>query len=335
VPQLRIVFAGTPAPAVPTLRRLAAGPHEVVGVVTRPPAPLGRKRVLTPSPVHAAADELGLPVIEAAPLDDAATERIAALEPDLGVIVAYGGLVREPLLSRPKNGWINLHFSLLPAWRGAAPVQHALIAGDGVTGASVFQLVPELDAGDVFGDLRREVAAGQTSGDLLAALADDGAALVAEVVDAIADGSARATPQHGEPTFAPKLTIDDARLDFTRPTAEVDARFRGVTPEPGAFTEIDGVRLKVLDARPTDHWTAELGDDPMASWLGADLGGDESAGATTGTAAPGRVTRLGKRILVGTADGAIELLRVQPAGRTAMAAADWWRGLGVDEAVAR
>jgi methionyl-tRNA formyltransferase len=335
VPQLRIVFAGTPAPAVPTLRRLAAGPHQVVGVVTRPPAPQGRKRVLTPSPVHSAAEELGLPVIETARLDEDATERIDALEPDLGVIVAYGGLVREPLLSRPTHGWINLHFSLLPAWRGAAPVQHALIAGDRVTGASVFQLVPELDAGDVFAELRREVAAGETSGDLLSALAEDGAGLVAEVVDGIADGTALATPQQGEPTFAPKLTIDDARLDFSRPSAEVDARFRGVTPEPGAFTEVDGVRLKVLEAQPADHWTAELGDDPMASWLGADVGGAEARGATTGSAAPGRVTRVGRRILVGTADGAIDLLRVQPAGRTAMAAADWWRGLGVEEAVAR
>ncbi|MDR5700639.1 methionyl-tRNA formyltransferase [Agromyces aerolatus] len=335
MPQLRIVFAGTPAPAVPTLRRLAAGPHEVVGVVTRPPAPLGRKRVLTPSPVHTAADELGIPVIEAARLDETATRRIAALEPDLGVIVAYGGLVREPLLSRPTHGWVNLHFSLLPAWRGAAPVQHALIAGDRVTGASVFQLVPELDAGDVYRELRREVEPHETAGDLLAALAEDGAALVADVADGIADGSARATPQTGEPTFAPKLTIEDARLDWTRPTAEVDARFRGVTPEPGAFTEVDGVRLKVLEATPVDHWTAEAGAEPTAAFLGADLDTPAGSGAATGTHGPGRIVRAGKRVLVGTADGAIELGRVQPAGRTAMAAADWWRGLGVDEAVAR
>jgi methionyl-tRNA formyltransferase len=309
VPQLRIVFAGTPAPAVPTLRALAAGPHEVVGVVTRPPAPLGRKRVLTPSPVHSAADELGIPVVEAARLDQVATGRISAFEPDLGVIVAYGGLVREPLLSAPRHGWINLHFSLLPAWRGAAPVQHALIAGDRVTGASVFHLVPELDAGDVYGELSREVAPHETAGDLLTALAVDGATLVADVTDRIADGSARAVPQEGEPSFAPKLTIEDARLDWTRPTVEIDARFRGVTPEPGAFTEIDGVRLKVLEARPADHSAPDPG--------------------------PGRMARVGKRVLVGTADGALELVRVQPAGRNAMPAGDWWRGLGVDEAVAR
>ncbi|UOE45203.1 methionyl-tRNA formyltransferase [Agromyces larvae] len=308
MPALRLVFAGTPAAAVPALRRIADGPHEIAAVVTRPAAPLGRKRVLTPSPVAQAAAELGLPVIEAARLDADAGERIASLRPDLGVIVAYGGLVREPLLSAPAHGWINLHFSLLPAWRGAAPVQRAIIAGDAETGASVFRLVPELDAGDVYGELRHPIAPGRTAGDLLDELADLGAGLLADVVDGIADGTAVATPQHGEPTFAPKLAIDDARLDFTRPTAEVDARRRGVTPEPGAFTEVDGVRLKVLDAEPV----ADAPDLPA-----------------------GRVALLGKRVLVGTADGALRLVRVQPAGRTAMAAADWWRGLGVDEAVAR
>ena len=308
VPHLRLVFAGTPAPAVPTLERLVAGPHEVVGVVTRPPAPLGRKRVLTPSPVARAAERLGVTVVEAARLDEPATAAIAALEPDLGVIVAYGGLVREPLLSLPRHGWINLHFSLLPAWRGAAPVQQALIAGDTVAGASVFQLVAELDAGDVFATERRAVGAGETAGELLEALAISGADLTAGVVDAIAAGTAVSTPQAGEPSFAPKLAIDDARLDWAQPTAAVDARFRGVTPEPGAFTEVDGARLKVLEARPFDGH-----DHPVA----------------------GHVRAQGRRIVVGTADGAVELLRVQPAGRTAMGAADWWRGLGVDEAVAR
>ena len=167
--KLRLVFAGTPAAAVPSLERLAASGHEVVAVVTRPAAPLGRKRVLTPSPVAAAAERLGIHVIEAARLDDDATGRVGALRPDLGVIVAYGGLVREPLLSTPTHGWINLHFSLLPAWRGAAPVQHALIAGDAETGASVFRLVPELDAGDVFGMRARAIGPDETAGQLLEA----------------------------------------------------------------------------------------------------------------------------------------------------------------------
>ena len=191
---MRLVFAGTPSAAVPTLLRLA-DEHDIAAVVTRPDAPLGRKRVLTPSPVAQAAADLGLPIIKAARLGDEATEAIAALQVELGVIVAYGGLVREPLLSTPAKGWINLHFSLLPQWRGAAPVQRALIAGDAQLGASVFQLVPALDAGDVFATRVVDVAAGATADAALATLAVDGAQLTAEVVQAIADGTARAVPQ--------------------------------------------------------------------------------------------------------------------------------------------
>ncbi len=190
---MRLVFAGTPAVAVPSLRALAAGPHEITAVITRSDAPLGRKRVLTPSPIAQVAEELGIPVLKADRLDAEVTARIAELEPDLGVIVAYGGLVREPLLSTPAHGWINLHFSLLPRWRGAAPVQRALMAGDAVTGASVFQLVAALDAGDVFAEERYEVPAGATSATVLDDLAEIGAPLLAGVVDGIADGSAVAT----------------------------------------------------------------------------------------------------------------------------------------------
>ena len=307
---MRLVFAGTPAPAVPSLRRLAASPHDIVAVVTRQDAPLGRKRVLTPSPVAVAADELGLPVIRTDRLDAEATGRITALRPDLGVIVAYGGLVREPLLSTPVHGWINLHFSLLPAWRGAAPVQHSLIAGDTVAGASVFQLVPELDAGDVFAELRHPLQGDETAGALLDALADSGAALLADVVDAIADGSARSVPQVGEPSLAPKLLIDDARLDWTLPANEVHARFRGVTPEPGAWTTIDEQRVKVLE-------------------LGAP-GLDEIPAL-----APGELVLSARRVLVGTGTTPLELRRVQPAGKPAMDAGDWWRGSGRSAAVAR
>ncbi|MEV1129495.1 methionyl-tRNA formyltransferase [Agromyces sp. NPDC049794] len=312
--KLRLVFAGTPAVAVPSLERLAASGHEVVAAVTRPAAPLGRKRVLTPSPVASAAERLGIHVIEAARLDADATGRIGALRPDLGVIVAYGGLVREPLLSAPTHGWINLHFSLLPAWRGAAPVQHALIAGDAETGASVFRLVPELDAGDVYGERRRPVGPDETAGDLLEALAVTGAELLGEVVDGIADGTAGATPQSGEPSFAPKLGIDDARLDWTLPAARVRDRFRGVTPEPGAWTTVDDQRLKVL----------ELVDAP-------DVGGAPNVAPL----APGELTVSGRRVLIGTGSHPLELRRVQPAGRTAMPAGDWWRGTGRDGLVAR
>lgn len=306
--KLRLVFAGTPAAAVPSLERLAASGHEVVAVVTRPAAPLGRRRVLTPSPVAAAAERLGIHVIEAARLGDDATGRVGALRPDLGVIVAYGGLVREPLLSTPTHGWINLHFSLLPAWRGAAPVQHALIAGDDETGASVFRLVPELDAGDVYGMRARAIGSDETAGQLLEELAASGADLLAEVVDGIAEGAAAATPQSGDPTFAPKLGIDDARLDWTRPAREVRDRFRGVTPEPGAWTTVDEQRLKVLD----------LADAPDAAPL-----------------QPGEISAAGRSILIGTGSAPLELLRVQPAGRTAMPAGDWWRGVSRSRTVAR
>lgn len=312
--KLRLVFAGTPAAAVPSLERLAASGHEVVAAVTRPAAPLGRKRVLTPSPVAAAAQRLGIHVIEAARLDADATGRIGALRPDLGVIVAYGGLVREPLLSAPAHGWINLHFSLLPAWRGAAPVQHALIAGDAETGASVFRLVPELDAGDVYGERRRQVGPDETAGDLLEALAVTGADLLGDVVEGIADGTADATPQSGEPSFAPKLGIDDARLDWTFPAARVRDRFRGVTPEPGAWTTVDDQRLKVLELVDAP----DAVDAPVAAPL-----------------APGEITTSGRRVLIGTGSHALELRRVQPAGRTAMPAGDWWRGAGRDGLVAR
>ncbi|PWC04077.1 methionyl-tRNA formyltransferase [Agromyces badenianii] len=309
--KLRIVFAGTPAVAVPSLERLSASDHELVGVVTRLPAPLGRKRVLTPSPVARAAARLQVPVIEANRLDADVTERVAALAPDLGVIVAYGGLVREPLLSTPVHGWINLHFSLLPAWRGAAPVQHSLIAGDRVAGASVFQLVPELDAGEVFATRPHPLRGDETAGELLDELAVSGAELLAGVVDGIADGTAHAHPQTGEPSLAAKLTIDDARLDWSRPATEVHARFRGVTPEPGAWTTVDEQRLKVL---------------------GLDV---VSGIADAPTLAPGEMVLADRRLFVGTGTRPLELRRVQPAGKPAMDAGDWWRGAARSAAVAR
>lgn len=297
---MRLVFAGTPDAALPSLRLLAASPHDVAAVVTRRDAPLGRKRVLTPSPVAAVAEELAIPTIRTDRLDAEATDRIAALEPDLGVIVAYGGLVREPLLSAPRHGWINLHFSLLPRWRGAAPVQRALMAGDRVTGAAVFQLVPELDAGDVYGQFEYAVPRGATAGDVLADLAEQGAALLADVVDRVAAGTAQATPQTGEPTLAPKLTDDDGRIRWDASREQVLARVRGVTPEPGAHTTIDGARMKILAAR-----AASL-DAPRPD--------------------AGTVTLHGREVIVGTSTDPITLERVQPAGKGAMAAPDWWRG---------
>jgi methionyl-tRNA formyltransferase len=270
----------------------------VVAVVTREDSRQGRKKILTPTPVAQAAEAAGLRVVRTNRLDPVANE-LTALQPDLGVIVAYGGLVREPLLSAPRLGWINLHFSLLPRWRGAAPVQRAIIAGDHETGAAVFQLVPELDAGDVFATQATTIGRNQTAGHLLESLAASGAALLAGVVDGLADGTATAVPQGGEVTLAPKLALEDGRLDWTQDAGVVDALIRGVTPEPGAFTTIDGERLKVLGA-------AIAHDVPKL--------------------APGRIEERGGRVFAGTASTPIELIEVQPAGKRAMPAADWWRG---------
>ncbi|WP_354575592.1 methionyl-tRNA formyltransferase [Frigoribacterium sp. UYMn621] len=294
-----IVFAGSPAAAVPSLQALTASRHEVAAVLTRDDSPRGRRRELTPTAVASAAGELGLPIIRANRPAGPATAEITALRPDLGVIVAYGGLVREPLLSVPRLGWINLHFSLLPRWRGAAPVQRAIIAGDEVTGASVFQLVPELDAGDVFGQFTQAIGAHETAGHLLDSLAVSGAELLVRVVDAIADGIARAEPQRGDVTLAPKLELADARLDFAEHASTVFDRLRGVTPEPGAFTQVDDVRVKVLEA-------AIVRDQPPL--------------------APGQLELRDGRVLVGTASDPLELVSVHPAGKKPMRAADWWRG---------
>lgn len=304
---MRLVVAGSPAAAVPTLRRLAASDHEIAAVLTRPPTPQGRKRVLTPTPVAVAAAELGLPVVEAARVDDAVTARIAELGVDLGVIVAYGALLRRPALDAPRLGWVNLHFSDLPALRGAAPVQRAVMAGATTTAATVFQLVEALDAGPVFASEPFPIDDEATSGEVLAAMADTGAELVARVVDDLAAGTAVAHEQVGEVTTAPKLTLADGRTDFTAPAAVVHARLRGVTPEPGAFAHLGETRVKLLRAgrvRP---------------------GG---AGESAAPLAPGALRLTDGVLLVGTADEPLVLREVQPAGKKAMDAAAWARGLG-------
>jgi methionyl-tRNA formyltransferase len=309
---MRLVFAGTPAVAIPSLSALADSEHEIAAVITRADAPLGRKRVLTPSPVADAAAARGIRVIKANRLDENATAEIAALQPDLGVIVAYGGLVREPLLSTPRLGWINLHFSLLPRWRGASPVQRAVIAGDADTGAAVFQLVAELDAGDVFGSFSTPIPLDATSGSLLDALSHSGAELLLSVVDELAAGTATAIEQSGEVTLAPKLVIDDARIDWNRPATEVYNRLRGVTPEPGAFTVIGDARFKLLEAAPVEPQVdVELPTLPA-----------------------GTIREHDKKVLIGTATEPLELLRVQPAGKNPMNAIDWWRGVATTEVVA-
>ena len=300
---LRLVFAGSPAAAVPSLRALAHSSHEIATVITREDSPQGRRGILTPTEVALEAQALELPILRANRLAGLPTDAVTELAPDLGVIVAYGGLVREPLLSSPRLGWINLHFSLLPRWRGAAPVQRAIMAGDEVTGATVFHLVEQLDAGDLLGRITEPIGRHQTAGHLLGVLAESGAQLLARVVDELAEGTAIGEPQVGEVTLAPKLTLADGELDFTRPAADVSARLRGVTPEPGAFTTIDGVRLKILDA---------------------------TIARDVPSLAPGQLASVGKAVLIGTATEPLELRRVHPAGRTAMDAGSWWRGRPAD-----
>ncbi|WP_394940955.1 methionyl-tRNA formyltransferase [Psychromicrobium sp. YIM B11713] len=298
---MRVLFAGTPSVAIPSLEALLAAGFDVVGVLTRPDAPVGRKRLLTPSPVALRAAELGLPVLKPAKLDDAAQAEIAALSPEVAAIVAYGALIPARALSIPQHGWINLHFSLLPAWRGAAPVQHAVINGDEFTGASTFQLEAGLDTGPVFGTLTELIRPEDTSSILLERLSRSGAALLSQTLSAIAAGNALAVPQSGQVSLAPKLTLQDGRIDFQQPALAISRRIRGVTGEPGAWTLLAGQRFKLgpVGLRPDQR-----------------------------NLAPGELAVLsGKTVLVGTGSHAVQLKLVQPSGKKMMAAADWVRGL--------
>lgn len=313
---MRILFAGTPEFAVPSLRALVNAGHDVVGVITREDAPLGRKRVLTPSPVAAAAGEAGIPVLKANRLGDEATAWARGLEADLGVIVAYGGLVREPLLSLPDGGWINLHFSELPRWRGAAPVQRALQAGERRLGVTVFRLVEELDAGAVLTRDAKEFAPGTSAGEALADLAEFGTAALLGAIDALAADPDAGEPQAGEASYAHKLTREDGRLDLSLPVTEVLAHWAGVTSEPGAFVLHDGEPLKILALAPLISTSGQRSSAQSA-------GTPTSAARSAGTA----ILVAGRAILQLT-DGALGLDRVQPAGRAAMDGAAWLRGRG-------
>ncbi len=300
---MRVLFAGTPEVALPSLEALLAAPHhEVVGVLTRPDAQAGRGRRVVASPVRARAEAAGLPVLTPRTLrDPAALEPIAALRPDVAAVVAYGALLPPSALGLVPHGWVNLHFSLLPAWRGAAPVQHALLHGDDVTGATTFRITEGLDEGPVFGTLTETIRPTDTSGDLLGRLADAGAGLLLATLDGIADGSLVAVPQPGDDvSHAPRLTPEDGRVRWEHPAPAVDRRIRACTPSPGAWTSTpDGARLGLGRVR--------LRPDVI------DL-------------APGEL-RVGRRdVLVGTGTHAVELGEVSPAGRRAMPAADWARG---------
>ncbi len=302
---MRLIFAGTPAVALPSLDAIAESRHELVAVVTRPDAPAGRGRRLVRSPVGQWADERGIEVLTPArPKEPEFLDRLRALAPDCVPVVAYGALVPPAALAIPRHGWVNLHFSLLPAWRGAAPVQHAVLRGDEVTGASVFQLEVELDTGPVFGTVTETIAPTDTAGDLLDRLSRSGARLLVDVLDAIEAGTARAVPQPADGvSYAPKLTAEDARVRWSEPALAVDRRIRAGTPAPGAWSTLRGERVKLGPVRPVE---------------------DQDA------LAPGELRVERSRVLVGTATTPVALGQVQPAGRRPMAAVDWARGARIE-----
>ncbi|MEV1024608.1 methionyl-tRNA formyltransferase [Streptomyces sp. NPDC050264] len=302
---MKLVFAGTPEVAVPALDALIASDrHEVAAVVTRPDAPAGRGRRLVASPVAERAEEAGIEVLKPArPRDEAFLARLREIGPDCCPVVAYGALLPKIALDVPARGWVNLHFSLLPAWRGAAPVQHALMAGDEITGASTFLIEEGLDSGPVYGTVTEAVRPTDTSGDLLTRLAFAGSGLLLATMDGIEDGSLDALPQPADGvSLAPKITVEDARIDWAAPALRVDRVVRGCTPAPGAWTEFRGERLKVR--------TAVLAPDRT------DL-------------APGELSVGKKSLHVGTGSHAVELLWVQAQGKKPMAAADWARGVRI------
>ncbi|GAB3286100.1 methionyl-tRNA formyltransferase [Sinomonas notoginsengisoli] len=298
---MKVLFAGTPQLAVPSLDRLVEAGFELVGVLTRPDAPVGRKRVFAPSPVAARAEELGLPIVKASRITDEVVSQLADWAPDAAAIVAYGGIVPPKALDVPVHGWINLHFSLLPAWRGAAPLQYSVIHGDDVIGASTFRLEEGLDTGPVYGTLTLAPGPEATSGELLDELSVSGAELLAQTLTGMAAGRLEPRPQAGEPTFAPKLTLEDGRLDWSLPAVALHRRARGVTPEPGAWTLLGGQRLKLEPPR----LRPDIEDIPA-----------------------GHLAWAGKAVMVGTGTHALELTRVQPAGKKMMPASDWARGAG-------
>ncbi|WP_306362062.1 methionyl-tRNA formyltransferase [Nocardia sp. CC227C] len=297
---MRVVFAGTPEPAVPSLRRLIESPrHEVVAVVTRPDAVAGRGRKVTRSPIGRLADEHGIPVLTPGkPSEPEFIERLRELAPDCCPVVAYGALLPQRVLDIPRYGWINLHFSLLPAWRGAAPVQAAILAGDEITGASTFQIEAGLDTGPVFGMVTEKIRVTDTAGVLLERLADSGAHLLETTLDGVEDGTVHAVPQSTDGiSYAPKVEPEAGHIRWDQPALAISRRIRAVTPAPGAWTVVDGKRLK-------------LGPVDMVE-----------------EALPERAIEVRKSgVYIGTATTAIRLDQVQPQGRKMMAALDWARG---------
>jgi len=304
---MRVVFAGTPEVAVPSLNAIAASRHELVGVVTRPDAAQGRSKRLVPSPVAQRAEELGVPVLKPEhPREPEFQAELKALEPDCCPVVAYGAMLPQSALDIPRHGWVNLHFSLLPAYRGAAPVQRAVWAGEEISGATTFRIVKAMDAGPVFGTMTQALAPDETSGSLFEKLTEGGARLLVSTLDGIEDGSleAREQPIEGV-TYADKITVEEAQIDWTQNAVAIDRQIRACTPAPGAWTLLDGERFKV-------------GPVTMAE----------------DTVAPGELVVRKNEVLVGTGTTAVRLGRVKAFGKKEMPAADWARGVRLESGVA-
>ncbi|MFD0686957.1 methionyl-tRNA formyltransferase [Actinomadura fibrosa] len=301
---MRLVFAGTPETALPALEALLASSHEVAAVVTRPDAPAGRGRRLVASPVAERAAEAGIEALKPAKARDPEfLDRLRAIAPDCCPVVAYGALLPRAALDIPRHGWVNLHFSLLPAWRGAAPVQRAILHGDDVTGAATFLIEEGLDTGPVYGVLTEPIRPTDTSGDLLGRLAEAGAGLLLETMNGIEAGVLEARPQPAEGvSHAAKLTPDDARVDWTSPAQHIDRLIRACTPAPGAWTTFRETRVKLGPVRPA----------PDAEKL-----------------SPGEIRQGKKDVHIGTATYPVVLGEVQPQGKRRMAAADWIRGVNL------
>jgi methionyl-tRNA formyltransferase len=310
---VRLLFAGTPEVAVPSLRALLGSDHDVVAVLTRPDARAGRGRTLAPSPIGEIARAAGIETLTPVrPSDPDFLARLLELDVDCAPVVAYGGLIPPEALAVPRLGWVNLHFSLLPAWRGAAPVQHAVLAGDEITGAVTFELEAGLDTGPVYGAVTETIRPDDTSGDLLERLSHSGATLLAATVDGLDAGRLVGQPQPADGvSHAPKLTSDDARVDWAAPAQRVDRLVRACTPAPGAWTAFRGERLKLSPVRP----------EPVPA---------DADGLQVGPLAPGEIDVARDGVRVGTATTPVLLTQVQPAGKKSMAAGDWARGVRPD-----
>jgi len=313
---VRVVFAGTPDVAVPSLDALSSSSHDLVAVLTRPDAPSGRGRSLVASPVRQRALALGLEVLTPArPGDPQFQDRLRELAPDACPMVAYGALIPASTLTIPAHGWINLHFSLLPAWRGAAPVQHAIMAGDEVTGATTFLVEPGLDTGPTFGVMTESIKSDDTSGELLWRLARAGAGLLVATLDALEAGELHGVAQSAEGvSLAPKISVEDARVRWSTPALAVDRHIRGCTPAPGAWTTFRGERIKI-------HPVTLAVEAPLV---------DGAESSSRQLLAPAEIAATKRAVRVGTASGTVLLGAVQPQGKKPMDAADWARGVRIE-----